>query len=46
MAREYLEKNGFPTLILDGDGCDHQNVNDSQTVTRMEAFLELLESKK
>lgn len=45
-AKEILEKNGLPTLILDGDGCDSQNVNDGQTVTRMEAFLELLEKKK
>ena len=46
MAKEYLEKNGFPTLILDGDGCDSSNVNDGQTVTRTEAFLELLENRK
>lgn len=45
-AKEKLEKNGFPTLILDGDGCDSQNINDGQTVTRMEAFLELLENRK
>ncbi len=45
-AKEILEKNGFPTLILDGDGCNAQNVNDGQTVTRMEAFLELLENRK
>ncbi len=46
MAKELLEKNGFPTLVLDGDGCNPQNVNDGQTVTRMEAFLELLENQK
>lgn len=45
-AKEILEKNGFPTLVLDGDGCNNQNVNDGQTVTRMEAFLELLENRK
>ncbi len=45
-AKEFLEKNGLPTLILDGDGCNSQNVNDGQTVTRMEAFLELLENRK
>lgn len=44
-AKEYLENAGYPTLILDGDGCDSSNVNDGQTVTRMEAFLELLENK-
>lgn len=46
LAKEQLEKNGFPTLILDGDGCDSNNVNSGQTVTRTEAFLELLENKK
>ncbi len=45
-AKEILEKNGIPTLVLDGDGCNSQNVNDGQTVTRMEAFLELLENRK
>lgn len=45
-AKEALEKRGFPTLVLDGDGCDSNNVNDGQTVTRMEAFLELLENRK
>lgn len=46
LAKTMLEENGLPTLILDGDGCNPQNVNDGQTVTRMEAFLELLENKK
>lgn len=46
LAKEYLEKAGYPTLILDGDGCNSSNVNDGQTVTRMEAFLELLENRK
>lgn len=45
-AKEMLEENGIPTIILDGDGCNSQNVNDGQTVTRMEAFLELLENRK
>ena len=31
------------TLVLDGDGCDSGNVNDGQMVTRLQAFLELLE---
>lgn len=45
-AKEYLEAAGYPTLILDGDGCDSSNVNDGQTITRMEAFLELLENRQ
>lgn len=46
MAKKVFEEHGLPTLILDGDGCNSQNVNDGQTVTRMEAFLELLENRK
>ena len=46
IAKKFLESKGIPTLILDGDGCDSNNVNDGQTVTRMEAFLEILENKK
>lgn len=46
MAKAILEENGLPTLILDGDGCNAQNVNDGQSVTRMEAFLELLENRR
>lgn len=45
-AKAVFELQGLPTLILDGDGCNSQNVNDGQTVTRMEAFLELLENRK
>ena len=41
-----LEEAGFPTLVLDGDGCDSGNVNDGQMVTRLQAFLELLEGAK
>jgi benzoyl-CoA reductase/2-hydroxyglutaryl-CoA dehydratase subunit BcrC/BadD/HgdB len=45
-AKCILEDAGFPTLILDGDGCDRGNVNDGQMSTRMQAFLEILEAKK
>jgi hypothetical protein len=46
IAKSTFVANGFPTLILDGDGCNWNNVNDGQTVTRTEAFLELLENRK
>ena len=46
IAKSIFEANDFPTLILDGDGCNWNNVNDGQTVTRTEAFLELLENRK
>jgi len=42
LAKKKLEANGFPTLVLDGDGCDSGNVSDGQQVTRVQAFLEQL----
>lgn len=39
-----LEAAGFPTLILNGDGCDRSNSSDGQVSTRMGAFLEMLEA--
>ncbi len=45
LAKETLEAEGFPTLVLDGDGCDSRNVADGQMVTRVNAFLEQLDQK-
>jgi len=42
-TKQILEKSGYPTLILDGDGCDSSNVNDGQMVTKFAAFIEILE---
>ena len=44
-AKAALERAGYPTLILDGDGCDSNNVSDGQMVTRLQAFLEQLEGR-
>ena len=46
LAKNTFEKNGIPTLILDGDGCDRRNVSDEQVKTRVQAFLEILEAAK
>ena len=46
VARKTLEDAGYPTLILDGDGCDAGNMSNGQILTRMEAFLEMLEGRK
>ena len=46
LAKNMFEKNGLPTLILDGDGCDRRNVSDEQVKTRVQAFLEILEAAK
>lgn len=45
ITRKILEENRIPVLILDGDGCDRQNINDGQMTTRLKAFLEILEAK-
>ena len=44
--KQELEREGFPTLILNGDGCDRRNASDGQVSTRLGAFLEMLEEKK
>jgi len=46
LAKNIFEKNGLPTLVLDGDGCDRRNVSDGQVETRVQAFLEILEAAK
>lgn len=45
ITKKILEENGIPVLLLDGDGCDRENVNDGQMKTRLQAFLEILEVK-
>lgn len=46
VVKDALEKAGKPVLILDGDGCDPENINDGQMSTRLQAFLEILEASK
>jgi len=46
LAKISLEAHGFPTLVLDGDGCDPRNVADGQMLTRISAFLEQLEARR
>lgn len=46
LMKAALEDAGYPTLVLDGDGCDPANASDGQTATRLEAFLELLEARR
>ncbi|MBR2256751.1 MAG: 2-hydroxyacyl-CoA dehydratase [Blautia sp.] len=40
--RQRLEIEGYPALVLNGDGCDRRNSSDGQTATRLDAFLEQL----
>ncbi len=42
LAKKKFEQEGLPLLILDGDGCDRSHGGEGQTLTRLEAFLEML----
>ena len=46
LAKEALEAQGFPTLVLEGDACNRANTSDGQMETRMGAFLEMLRSRR
>ncbi len=45
-VKRALEDQGYPVLILDGDGCDRGNSSNGQIATRMQAFVEMLEDRK
>lgn len=44
LISEFLEHEGFPVLVLDGDGCDRKNINEGQMNTRLQAFFEGMEA--
>jgi benzoyl-CoA reductase/2-hydroxyglutaryl-CoA dehydratase subunit BcrC/BadD/HgdB len=46
LMKRDLEAAGFPTLVLDGDGCWRRNMSEGQTATRMGAFLEMLHDRR
>ena len=46
LAARAFEEDGFPTLTLDGDGCDPRNIQEGQMLTRVQAFIEQLEARK
>lgn len=45
IAKRRFEEAGFPTLVLDGDGCDSGFGGEGQMATRIGAFLEILGEK-
>lgn len=46
LAKKKFEEAGLPCLLLDGDGCDRSHGGEGQTLTRLGAFLEMLEADK
>ncbi|MCD8153307.1 MAG: 2-hydroxyacyl-CoA dehydratase family protein [Clostridiales bacterium] len=46
LIKKEMEAAGFPTMILDGDGCNPANNTDGQTSTRLGAFLEMLREER
>ena len=44
LLKDRMKAKGLPMLILDGDGIDKRNSHDGQIKTRLEAFLELIET--
>ena len=45
LLKERMKEKDLPMLILDGDGIDKRNSHDGQIKTRLEAFLELIETE-
>ena len=45
LLKERMKEKEIPMLILDGDGIDKRNSHDGQIKTRLEAFLELIETE-
>ncbi len=41
-----LEAEGFPSLIINGDGVDQTNASDGQVSTRLTAFMEMLKERR
>ena len=44
LLKEKMQEMDIPMLILDGDGIDRRNSHDGQIKTRLEAFLEMLDT--
>ena len=42
LIKRSLEREGLPTMVLDGDGCNPANASDGQISTRLQAFVEML----
>lgn len=46
MPQRITEKCGIPTLILEGDLCDLRFYSEGQSITKIETFIEQIESSK
>ena len=45
LLKERMQEKNIPMLILDGDGIDKRNSHDGQIKTRLEAFLEMIQTE-
>ena len=45
IAKKFMQE-GYPFLILNGDGVDRANATDGQVSTRLEAFFEMIRGGK
>ena len=46
LMQEAFDRADIPLLVINGDGVDRRNSPDGQIITRMKAFLEMLEMRK
>lgn len=46
IAGDFLRRKGIPFLELEGDGVDPRNSSLAQSLTRLQSFVELLESRR
>jgi len=46
IIKDSLKKLGIPTLVLDGDCVDQNNSSQGQVKTRLQGFIEILDSKQ
>jgi benzoyl-CoA reductase/2-hydroxyglutaryl-CoA dehydratase subunit BcrC/BadD/HgdB len=45
IIKDYFNDRGLPVLVLDGDCVDRTNSSEGQIKTRLQGFLEILNSK-
>lgn len=46
LLKDALKSKNIPYLSIDGDGVDRRNAHEGQIKTRLEAFMEIIDSKE